>query len=150
MGLESRFDFVGINKKLIEAQVAVSNAIISNLMMLGEECLNEVRNNGSYMDDTGNLRSSTGYFVVKDGDIVDYGGFKKVRQGNDGVEAGKSLIDQIIDNYNSGYALIVVAGMEYAAAVESKGFNVLTSGEILAKTKIPVILRRVKNEIKRR
>lgn len=150
MGLESRFDFVGINKKLIEAQVAVSNAIIMNLMALGEECLNEVRNNGSYMDDTGNLRSSTGYFVVRDGDIVDYRGFKKVKQGNDGVEAGKSLIDEIIDNYNSGYALIVVAGMEYAAAVESKGFNVLTSGEILAKTKIPVILRRVKNAIKRR
>lgn len=150
MGLEANFDFVGINKKLIEAQVAVSNAIIENLMILGEECLNEVRNNGSYMDDTGNLRSSTGYFVVKDGDIVDYGGFKKVKQGSDGVEAGKSLIDQVIDNYNSGYALIVVAGMEYAASVESKGFNVLTSGEILAKTKIPTILRRVKNAIKRK
>ena len=47
------------------------------------------------------------------------------------------------------YALVVVAGMNYAAYVEAKGYNVLSSAEHLAERELPRMLDKLITNIKR-
>jgi len=62
------------------------------LTKVGEECVNVARNlnpsEGSYTDQTGNLRSSIGYVVIDDGVIIRKGGFQQVHTGSEGVMKG--------------------------------------------------------------
>ena len=69
---------------------------------------------------SGNLRSSIGYVVFKDGKPVNIA-FEAVKGGHVGVHEGQRLAQQIGENYTDGYTLVVVAGMNYAVHVESKG-----------------------------
>lgn len=78
---------------------------------------------GSFHDQTGNLRSSIGYGVIKSGSVQT----KKFGDATpEGEKAGSALIDELAINEDEGLVLIGVAGMEYAAAVESKGKDVIT------------------------
>jgi hypothetical protein len=115
----------------------VHKAITSILFLLGEKCVNEARNFGSYTDRTGNLRSSVGYGVFKDGRPISYSDFQQVAKGTEGGIEGRALLDRIAGQYPSGYALVVVAGMKYAVYVEAKGYNVLSSAELLAERELP-------------
>ena len=55
----------------LEEQIQrIEQQTIYNLSYVGERCLNEARSTNSYKDQTGNLRSSIGYVIVKDGKIV--------------------------------------------------------------------------------
>ena len=56
-------------------------------------------------------------------------GVEAVKGGHVGVHEGQRLAQQIGENYTDGYTLVVVAGMNYAVHVESKGRDVLTSAE---------------------
>ncbi len=111
---------------------------ISNLEFVGEECVAEARTSGSYTDRTGNLRSSVGYVVVKDGKIVKKGGFQHVngtkKSDKNGEEDGEQYAESLVGRYPEGIVLIVVAGMNYAAYVSAKGFNVLDSAELKAES----------------
>jgi hypothetical protein len=97
--------------------------IIELFQYVGERVVNDARNNGTYQNRTGNLRSSIGYVIVINGDIVErsFPGKKK-----DGTSIGNDTAEQLALKYNKGINLIVVAGMEYAAAVETTGRDVLT------------------------
>ena len=114
---------VKINIHVDKIKDKVIEQVTKYLIEVGERCIVEARNNGSYTDQTGNLRNSIGYVVM-----------------NRGVEIGKSnitslnqkTIDQVKAKYNQDVVLIVVAGMNYAAYVEAKNYNVLTSAELLA------------------
>lgn len=108
-------------------------ALIMNLAVIGEKCVNEARMRGSFKDQTGNLRSSTGYVLVVDGRIVTMSSFAPVSGGTDGSKDGKSYAERIARNYPSGITLIVVAGMHYAEYVAARGYDVLDSSELLAK-----------------
>ena len=44
----------------------------------------------------------------------------------------QELIEKIKAKYPKGLVLIVVAGKNYAAYVEAKGYNVLSSAELMA------------------
>ena len=55
----------------LEEQIQrIEQQTIYNLSYVGERCLNEARSTNSYKDQTGNLRSSIGYVIVKDGTIL--------------------------------------------------------------------------------
>lgn len=138
-----------------ELKAAVRNAIqedldriVTILRYVGEMCVNEARQHGSYKDQTGNLRSSTGYVVVVNGQIQDEGGFEGVLQtAEDGPTEGKEFARQLASRVaDTDLALIVVAGMNYALYVQAKGYNVLSSAEQLAKDTIPGMLNRLFNE----
>jgi len=74
---------------------------------------------------TGNLRSSIGYFVLKNGEVID----QKFQDNPAGKEAAEKLLNKIPNK--DGLQLIGVAGMDYASYVESRGFDVITtSGDI--------------------
>lgn len=78
---------------------------------------------GSFNDRTANLRSSIGYVILKDGQEIDslFEGDK-----SEGISQGKKAAQEVAAQHPDGYVLIGIAGMEYAAAVESKGFDVIT------------------------
>lgn len=70
---------------------------------------------GTYLDQTTNLRNSIGYFIFHNGEMV--------REKNE-ITTNKSLVDGFVKS--SGFQLILIAGMNYASYVESKGYNVIS------------------------
>lgn len=112
----------GIQSELMKA--------VSVFQYAGEEFVNEARKSGNYTDRTGNLRSSIGYVIGVDGKIVEED-FKEAEKGSDkstGVSEGRKLARELLQKpeYQSGIVLIGVAGMDYAVAVESKKYDVIT------------------------
>ena len=100
------------------------NQEIAVLERIGEKFVNDAKTRGQYMDDTGNLRSSIGFIIAWDGKVI-----KQVFNGKepDGRDSGFIYAETIMKDYPKGLVLIGVAGMEYAAAVESKGYDVIAS-----------------------
>lgn len=125
---------------------------LEELDKLGYDANRYIRNRTaeeSWMDRSGNLRSSIGYIVVRDGEICKSGGFERVdgpkrdKSPEDGSAEGRSYAERLAANYPTGYALIVVAGMEYAAYVEAKANkDVLAGGEIFLKKEVRKLVRR--------
>lgn len=116
----------------------VERQIIESLCRVGEEAVKIAKlipKEQGFTDRTGNLRSSIGYVVVKDGKPVNVS-FQAVKGGHAGVNEGQRLALKVGSEYAEGYALVVVAGMNYAVHVESKGRDVLTSGEKYAEKQI--------------
>lgn len=116
----------------------VERQIIESLTHIGEEAVKIARepHANDWQDQTGNLRSSIGYAVFKDGKQIGQSAFdtvpaKNAKKGTkqDGARKGLELAREVGSQYTDGYALVVVAGMNYAVCVESKGRDVLTSAE---------------------
>jgi hypothetical protein len=102
--------------------------IVILLQAAGEMFVKYARELHTYEDQTGNLRSSIGYVVCKDGESITEN-FQQSDKGTDkttGNYKGKQLAETIASSYHSGYVLVGVAGMQYAAAVEAKGYDVVT------------------------
>lgn len=140
-----------IDATIAEAIRQSKRLTVRMLGFLGEKCIIEARNRSqeeSWYDQTGNLRSSIGYVIVMDGKIVTTSDFKQVKNGSSGTLEGKSLAKKLASNYKTGYALIVVAGMHYAAYVEAMDNKVvLTSAELLAKRELPGMMRQLREQI---
>lgn len=135
----------------IDARIeAAENAIVNTLMYVGEACITEARDNGSYIDQTGNLRSSIGYVVVKNGKIVKQKVGEQVKDGTDGNRQAQSYLNRLAEKHQTGICLIVVAGMSYAVYVEGRGKNVLTSAELLAERMVPQLLEQIGFIVKRK
>ena len=122
-----------------------NRALIQLLTDVGERCIVEARggNGKQYIDQTGNLRSSVGYVVVKDGNIVSQSDFQQVKGGNEGASEGRVFAGKLKSETSTGIALIVVAGMNYATYVSAKGYNVLDSSELLAENLVSKMLKAV-------
>lgn len=103
------------------------------LQAAGEMFVRYARESGRYLNHTGNLRSSIGYVIVRNGSIA-YTNFKKQDVGTDGeegVQKAKRLSRELANTYSDGLVLIGLAGMEYALyveAIESK--DVITAANI--------------------
>ncbi len=121
----------------------IEQLIIYNLSYVGEQCLTEARSTNSYKDQTGNLRSSIGYIIVKDGRVIRQSDFAVVRTGSQGKSEGEQFARSLANKFSDGIVLIVVAGMNYASYVSAKGYNVLDSAELLADRLVPSILKQL-------
>ena len=128
-----------IEKRLMLAKQTIYRA----LMRIGEECINYARTHGTYTDQTGNLRSSVGYAVIDNGKIISSKGFIRVKKGTEGVTSGKQFLDEIIARHGGGICLIVVAGMNYAAYVEAKNYDVISGAELQSEKLVPQLLRQL-------
>lgn len=113
-------------------QERMRRAALLKLRYVGETCVKEARLTGSYTDRTGNLRSSVGYVIVDNGTIDTLAGFETVKSGAEGQKNGSKFAQSLAAKYHSGLVLIVVAGMNYAAYVQRRGYNVLASAELIA------------------
>lgn len=142
MGIESQIPMDEINAIIRKKIEAAEKVIINTLKYIGEMCINEARSNGDYIDQSGNLRSSIGYVVVKDGKKV-YENVRRSTRGNEktkGVNEAKKFIEELVSKHSKGIVLIVVAGMNYASYVESRR-NVLASAQILAEKETPRMMK---------
>lgn len=122
---------------------AIKKAIVYNLCAVGEQVLNAARLTNSYKDQTGNLRSSIGYVVAVDGEIVQMSSFDTVKEGREGSRGGKEYAMQLVRDFPHGIVLIVVAGMNYASYVSAKGYDVLDSSELLADKLVQQMLQQL-------
>lgn len=122
---------------------AIKQALVYNLSAIGEQVLNAARSTNSYKDQTGNLRSSIGYVVAVDGEIVQMSSFEVVKDGSEGAKGGKDYAMKLTNDFPQGIVLIVVAGMNYASYVSAKGYDVLDSSELLADKLVPQMLQKL-------
>lgn len=118
-----------IDKYLKSSVEELINETIYKLSYIGENVVNTARLSGEYLDQTGNLRSSIGYIISVDGEIIRQGEFNVVKDGENGTKSGEALA-QALAKTSKGITLIVVAGMHYAVYVSAKGLDVLDSAEI--------------------
>ena len=103
------------------------------MAFIGEKIANDARDksaSNSFIDDTGNLRSSIGYKVSNKNENSNFVEFAepKNNKGSDGANKAKQLLQEVNKPEKGTIELTVVAGMDYALWVESmKGKNVLSS-----------------------
>lgn len=121
-------------------QETLQEQVIIQLQYLGQECVSRIRRRGqseSWIDRTGNLRSSIGSAVYENGKKKLSTAFESVFGGQEGSEAGKRMIDALAKEYSQTYAMVVVAGMDYASYVENmNGKDVLASTKLWAESVI--------------
>lgn len=151
MGIRMTTKLSEVHDMLMREAERVERLTIRALSELGEECVNRVRDRSgdeSWYDHTGNLRSSVGYVIAHNKNIIQYSTFNQVKQGSEGVKTGKDLAKELAKRYSNNYVLIVVAGMNYAEFVEAMdNKDVLASTELWAKEQVPLMLEKLKRQI---
>lgn len=140
-----------VHDTLMREAERVERLTIRALSKLGEQCVTKIRNRAgdkSWYDQTGNLRSSVGYVIAHNKNIIQYSTFNQVKQGSEGVKTGKDLAKELAKRYSNNYVLIVVAGMNYAEFVEAMdNKDVLASTELWAREQVPLMLEKLKRQI---
>lgn len=140
-----------VHDMLMREAERVERLTIRALSKLGEQCVTKIRDRAgdkSWYDQTGNLRSSVGYVIAHNKNIIQYSTFNQVNQGSEGVKTGKDLAKELAKRYSNNYVLIVVAGMNYAEFVEAMdNKDVLASTELWAREQVPLMLEKLKRQI---
>lgn len=134
MGIVPTFGNGAIAAQVRAFQERVEKAAVFQLQYLGENLVNYAKDQHNYTDRTGNLTNSMGYAVVRGFKIVTYGG---ENQPGEGADNALSVAMQYAQQCTNTFSLIVVAGMNYAAYVEAKGYNVILPAELKAQTDFP-------------
>lgn len=151
MGIRMTAKLDEIHKVLMKEANRVERLTIRALSYLGEQCVSRVRDregNKSWYDQSGNLRSSVGYVIAYNGNIIQYSDFNQIKQGSEGVSVGKNLAKELVKRYPNDYVLVIVAGMNYAEYVERKdNKDVLASTELWAMDQVPKMLEKLKRQI---
>jgi len=148
MGLKSKGDMAEIRKRIEQVKQRFNNATFNALSKLGEEAISLAKSippEVGFKDVTGNLRASIGYSIYFNGEQR----FSFFEGAGEGTQEGQNVSDEIIKDYPTGWVLIVVAGMSYAAAVESRGRDVLSSAENLVWLQMPSAMAKLENLVKR-
>ena len=112
----------------------IKSEIFTALAKLGEESVVKVRDRSqddSWIDHTSNLRSSIGYAIYDYGVKQIQSAFSVVKGGSLGSDTGKQMVEELAREYANVFALVVVAGMNYADKVEA-----IESKDVLESTRI--------------
>lgn len=151
MGIRMTTKLSEVHDMLMRESERVERLTIRALSKLGEQCVTKIRDRAgdkSWYDQTGNLRSSVGYVIAHNKNIIQYSTFNQVNQGSEGVKTGKDLAKELAKRYSNNYVLIVVAGMNYAEFVEAMdNKDVLASTELWAREQVPLMLEKLKRQI---
>ena len=156
MGIKAKFTIKDVRKITAEFYQNVLTSIYRNLERAALEVVNEAKNGETYADQTGNLRSSIGFVIFYNGEEVSTGGFgggallansEGVKgSGTQGTAAGPSFAKEVGKKYTRGFVVVIVAGMEYAAYVEAKGYDVITGSSFLLAPIFEQNLKIIKDE----
>lgn len=129
----------------------VHEEIKRTLSYLGEQSVKKARNRSgqeSWFDQTGNLRSSIGYAIYEHGKKDVESAFGIVKQGAEGTNEGRKMVEELASMYSQTYALVVVAAMNYAEYVEAmENKDVLASTELWAKSIVDSYMEKTKKRI---
>lgn len=147
MGITPQFSKKDIMDNLSVRMERVQSFILNELDMIGLQFVRDARIKADFKDRTGNLRSSIGYMIMKDGVIVKEN-FEKAQKGTDGSKGqakGKEFAEKLLREDNRiGYLLIVVAGESYAVYVEGYGYDVITGSSFEAESSLKEAMERIK------
>lgn len=149
MAITANFSQADVKKRLDRVLEAIEEAAIEYLQKLAEECVTIARlipPQVGFTDQTGNLRSSIGYMIFKDGTPI-VSNYVQFKEGAEGLKNGKVLAEKKGAKYKQGLVLVVTAGMNYAIYLESDGRDVLTSAELFAKQQLPKLIAQLKSDI---
>ncbi len=141
-----KFTKAQITQLLQQRRQRVQDAVLSMLKRTGEQFVTNARENANFKDRTGNLRSSMGYVVLYNGQQIS-NDFKTVSGGKEGKQIAKEVIDAIKKEFPRGFVLIGVAGMDYAAAVEAKGYDVITASSTTAEETLKSAVKQIRDKI---
>ena len=141
MGITPKFANGFVAGQVKAFQERLEKATVFQLQYLGEELAKYAKDNHTYTDQTGNLTNSIGYAVVKQGKILNYGG--EIQPG-EGAEEGLKVAQQMAAKLPNSFSLIIVAGMNYAAYVEAKGYDVILPAQLKAMSDFPQTIQRLK------
>lgn len=129
-------------RELRQASARYEQEVVKVLIKAGEQATGIARQTRTYEDQKGNLTASIGYGVVNNGRLVYVGGFDDSHEGG---TIGRQALQQTASEIGRvPYAVILVAGMEYATYVNRKGFAVLDG----AQTRIDKIVQNLLTQIK--
>ena len=131
-------DISGFRKNLREIPNRLELKILSVLSTAGKNGVEKARATKTYQDQTGALTASIGYGVVKNGTLVEVGGFG----GGEGGKTGRAYLEELAQNIHE-WGLIIVAGRDYAIYVERKGFVVLDGGALGLGNEIEKMLKEI-------
>lgn len=145
MGIEPKFGNGMITAKIASFKDNLEKATLLALKYLGEDLVKYAKDKHNYTDQTGNLTNSIGYVVVHNGKSEYYGGFTQPGAGKD---SALKIAMQLASGVGSACSLIIVAGMDYAAYVEAKGYNVILPAELKARTDFPATMKRLMDKAK--
>lgn len=143
MGITPMFGSGLIAAQADAFQKRVEQVAIFLMQYLGEELVKYARDKHNYTDRTGNLTNSIGYVVVRNKEIV-FG----PDQSSTGQAAALQAALKMIETLPDCLSLIIVAGMNYAAYVEAKGYNVILPAELKAKTDFPQAMNKLMEKAK--
>lgn len=144
----------GLKRKLSERQQALRRVLDMKLRQLAEEAVTHAKQNKGYRDRTANLKNSISYALFFDGQLLTQQiGLipqpQEVPKGHTGVA---SNLEQFCNEEDvvrpNGYSLVIVAGMEYGAHVEHKGYNVLHLTKYFLHDEMKKILEETIEEIR--
>lgn len=147
MGITPMFGDDAIGAQVRKFQERLEQAALFLLKDLGEELTKYAKDKHNYTDRTGNLTNSIGYAIVRGSDIVFFGG--AIQQG-EGANNALKVAMKMAENLTNSFTLIIVAGMNYAAYVEARGYNVILPAELKARTDFPKAMQMLMDKAKRK
>lgn len=129
MALTAKFNpHTVVNAKMAAFRARFEKALLMVLNDLGMELVKIARDEHNYTDRTGNLTNSMGYAIIKGHHLLQVGG----EGSGEGSKAAMETCLKVAGETPDKYTLAIVAGMDYAAYVEAKGYNVLIPAELQA------------------
>lgn len=154
--IKAKFSVADIKKHMDKIKSNFDEVILNRLSFVGEKFIINARNNHTYKDQTGNLTSSIGYFILKDQKIMmrvfDSSTKPNLKNKNSVPKyqprnLSNSILAEALEKFPKGFVLVGFAGMEYAAAVESKNYDVITSSAITAEKDLRKSLEELRNKL---
>ncbi|HEY0056877.1 MAG TPA: hypothetical protein VGB63_16115 [Pedobacter sp.] len=147
--LEPQFTAAEIKKQVNEMLERVNRVFLNELTKIGLDAVKYARlktkSQGGYDDQTGNLRSSIGFIIQYDGQTI-HQDFELSPEGTDkqeGLRAGEQYAKELGANESSGWAVIIVAGMEYGFYLEAKGYDVISGSTLGMENKLRQLSKRM-------
>lgn len=129
MGMIRQFGDGYITKQVQYFQQQVELDMKLLLQEFGEKLVAFAKDTHTYTDRTGNLTNSISYAIVRHKEILYYNEVQREEANAAALKVAMKMAESLSD----AYSLIVVAGMNYAAFVESRGYNVILPAELKAK-----------------
>ena len=111
-------DMADIKKYNERISAIIEECVIDELVAWAKEDDEYLRGNEGFKDHTGNLRSSLGAAVFRDGRMLYSTPFSTVLTGTKGSAEGRRAAEALASRTIGRIAKVMVAGMDYAQRVE--------------------------------
>lgn len=137
-----KVDATGLRKELERFKVVLAECIVEAFIQWAKEDDAYLRDNKGFNTITGNLKSSLGAGVFKDGALVFSTPFRTVANGHVGSQKGRMAL-QASSAGHDVIEKVMVAGMEYAQYVEDiESKDVLESRRLMNEAEAEKIIER--------